>query len=226
VDSAAASAATHVLPLRVDETNSAFGFGQPGVSDVFASALWGLDHLFTLAELGVAGVNVQTGTDLEGGLTCAGVYLPVCDSETGFIPRPLYYAMLMFHYAAVGRVVPVQVTAFNQANVVAHAAVADDGKVRLTIINKEAATPVDASITIAPGIDPAQTTILRLTARSLLSQSPVTLGGSSVAKDGSWSPTSLEAVAGGNYSVSVPPASAALVVFGQDPLVASASGIH
>lgn len=220
VDSAAASAAARSLPLRIDETNSAFGFGQPGVSDVFASALWGLDHLFTLAELGVAGVNVQTGTNLEGGLTCAGVYLPVCDSETGFIPRPLYYAMLMFHQAAVGRLVPVQVTGSNETNVVAHAAVANDGKVRLTIINKDDVTPVDASITLVPGLNPAQTTILRLSARSLLSQS-VTLGGAAVGKDGSWSPTGLEAVAGGNYSLSVPPASAALVVFGQEPLVAA-----
>jgi glycosyl hydrolase family 79 len=221
VDSAASAAASHLLPLRVDETNSAFGFGQSGVSDVFASALWGIDHLFTLAELGVAGVNVQTGTDLQGGLTCAGVYLPVCDSETGFIPRPLYYAMLLFHQAAVGRLVPVQVTAYNQANVVAHAAVSDDGKVRLTIINKEDATPIAASITLSPGMEPAQTTVIRLSARSLLAQTSITLGGSSVSKDGSWSPTGLESVAGGNYRISVPPASAALVVFGQDPLVAS-----
>ncbi|MFL5515082.1 MAG: glycosyl hydrolase family 79 C-terminal domain-containing protein [Gemmatimonadales bacterium] len=220
VDSAAASAASRTLPLRVDETNSAFGFGQPGVSDVFASALWGLDHLFTLAELGVAGVNVQTGTDLQGGLSCAGVYLPVCDGEKGFIPRPLYYAMLMFHQAAVGRLVPVQVTGANETNVVAHAAVSGDGKVRLTIINKDDVTPVNASITLVPGMSPAQTTVLRLSARSLLSQS-VTLGGSAVGKDGSWSPTGLEAVAGGNYNISVPPASAALVVFGQEPLVAA-----
>jgi hypothetical protein len=217
VDSAAASAAEHVLPLRVDETNSAFGFGQPGVSDVFASALWGLDHLFTLAELGVAGVNVQTGSGLDGGLTCAGVYLPVCDGQGGFTPRPLYYAMLMFHQAAVGRLVPVQVAAGNPANVVAHAAVADDGKVRLTIINKEEAIPVSASITVVPGIEPAQTTILRLTAESLVAQSSIKLGGTSVTTDGTWGPRTVEAMAGGNYTVTVPPASAALVVFGEDP---------
>jgi hypothetical protein len=205
----------------VDETNSAFGFGQHGVSDVFASALWGLDHLFTLAELGVAGVNVQTGTNNEGGLTCAGVYLPVCDGEGGFIPRPLYYAILMFHHAAIGRLLPVQVTADNGANVAAHAALGDDGQVRLTIINKEEATPVDASITLVPGMNPAQTTILRLTARSLLSQTSIMLGGSSVASDGSWGPSSLEALAGGNYTVSVPPASAALVEFGQAPVFAT-----
>src|ERR687890_385647 len=59
VDSAAGPAAARGLALRVDETNSAYGFGQPGVSDVFASALWGLDYLHTLAEAGVAGVNIQ-----------------------------------------------------------------------------------------------------------------------------------------------------------------------
>jgi hypothetical protein len=102
VDSAAALAASHGLALRVDETNSAFGFGQPGVSDVFASALWGADHLFTLAELGVAGVNIQTGTNASGGLTCEGVYLPICAEGGGYTARPLYYALLLFHQMEQG----------------------------------------------------------------------------------------------------------------------------
>src|SRR4051812_22916203 len=224
VASAAGPAAARGLPLRVDETNSAFGFGERGVSDVFASALWGLDHLFTLAELGVAGVNVQTGSDVMGGLTCAGVYLPVCDGESGFVPRPLYYAMLMFHQAAVGRLVPVQVSADNPANVVAYAAVAEDGKVRLTIINKEEATPVSATIVLVPGIEPAQTTVLRLTAKSLLSQSSIKLGGMSVGSDGSWGPKTVEAVAGGNYNNSGAPGGAALGGFGEAPLASSAVG--
>jgi hypothetical protein len=101
------------------------------------------------------------------------------------------------------------------ANVTAHAAVADDGTVRLTIINKEAATPVNVSITLDPGFSPAQTTILRLKAKSLASDSDVSFGGASVGDDGSWGPRGVEAVAGGNYSVAVPPASAALVVYGQ-----------
>jgi hypothetical protein len=214
VDSAAGPAASRNLALRIDETNSAYGFGQPGVSDVFASALWGVDHLFTLAELGVAGVNVQTGTDPQGGLTCAGVYLPVCADDGGkFTARPLYYAMLMFHLAVVGRLVPVQVTAPPDARVVAHAAVGDDGTVRVTLINKSDATPVDATIALEAGAGgPAG--VLRLRGKSLGSPSG-SFGDAAVNDDGSWAPKPPEALAGGpSYAVSVPPASAALVVIG------------
>jgi hypothetical protein len=219
LDSAATPAATYGLPLRVDETNSAYGFGQPGVSDVFASALWGLDYLFTVAELGAAGVNLQTGTSLEGGLTCAGVYLPVCEDDDGFTPRPLYYAMLMFHHAAIGRLVPVVSANTGNANVATHAAVADDGTVRVTLINKEPATPIRAKITLEPGLTPAQTTTFRLEGPSLQADSGISFAGAAVADDGSWGRRGGEAVAGGNYDVSVPPASAALVVFGNGPAI-------
>jgi len=213
VDSAAGPAASRNLALRVDETNSAYGFGQPGVSDVFASALWGVDYLFTLAELGVAGVNLEMRTDGNGGLTCAGVYLPMCAQDGRFIARPLYYAMLMFHVAAVGRLVPVQVSASPDANIVAHAAVGDDGTVRVTLINKSAATPVDATIALDAGAG-APAGVLRLRGKSLGSQSG-SFGDAAVNDDGSWAPKPPEALAGGaSYAVSVPAASAALVVIG------------
>jgi hypothetical protein len=216
VDSAAGPALARGLALRVDETNSAFGFGEPGVSDVFASALWGLDHLFTLAELGVAGVNLQTGTDVNGGLTCRGIYLPVCDAGGGrWTARPLYYAMLLFHQAAVGRVVPVQVGATPEANVVAHATIADDGSVRVVVINKEEAAP--ATVAIQLGSAGAPASVMRLSASSLLVRDGVTLGGTAVASDGTWSPGTLESVTGegGQYVVTASPASALLLTVGR-----------
>ena len=38
------------IPLRYAETNSASSGGKDGVSNAFASALWGTDYLFNLAE--------------------------------------------------------------------------------------------------------------------------------------------------------------------------------
>jgi hypothetical protein len=227
VDSAAVPAAARGLALRVDETNSAFGFGKEGVSDVFASALWGLDHLFTLAELGVAGVNIQTGTSVSGGLTCEGVYLPICGVGTGWIARPLYYAMLLFHDAAIGRVVPAEVRADPpEVNVAAHAVLADDGTLRVTIINKEEATPVDARIEAAPIAPGTEAGAQRLLGPSLLARSGVTLGGAPVAGEGTWIPRALEPVPGtdGSFTLSVPAASAALVVIGAGGMLAGVDG--
>jgi Glycosyl hydrolase family 79, N-terminal domain len=215
VDSAVTAAATHGVALRVDETNSAFGFGQPGVSDVFASALWGIDHLYTLAELGVAGVNVQTGTNINGGLTCKGIYLPVCDQDGVWVARPLYYAMLLFHEAAVGRSVPVQVTAGGGSNFVAHATVSDDGIVRVALINKEASTAADVTLEVRPA-PAAAATALRLLGPSLVTSRGATLGGAAVAPNGTWAPVNMDTIAGqaGNYAVTVPAASAALLTVG------------
>ena len=52
-----AAAKANRIPLRYDETNSASSGGKNGVSNVFASALWGADYLFDLAENGVVGAN-------------------------------------------------------------------------------------------------------------------------------------------------------------------------
>src|SRR5947207_1664672 len=52
------------VPIRLDETNSAVGGGIAGMSDVYASALWGLEYNLVLARAGWAGVNFQ------GGLHC------------------------------------------------------------------------------------------------------------------------------------------------------------
>src|SRR5947209_1525845 len=49
------------LPYRIAECNSVFGGGKKGVSNTLASALWGLDFMFVLAEQGAAGVNFHTG---------------------------------------------------------------------------------------------------------------------------------------------------------------------
>jgi hypothetical protein len=216
VDGAAAAARARGLPLRIDESNSAYGFGKRGVSDVVASALWGVDHLFTLAEHGASGVNLQAGTNVRGGLTCAGIYLPVCGSRGSYTARPLYYAMLFFHHAARGRLVPVDVAA-GGVNVAAHAALADDGTLRVALVNKDLTRPFQARI--APGRGYARAEALRLAGPRLDATDGMTFGGAAVAADGSWAPEAVEPVfrSGAAFSVSLPVAHAVLVTFRPGP---------
>ena len=54
--------------FRVDEMNSVTCNGRVGVSNTFASALWVMDALFTLAGDGVDGVNIHTYPDAANGL--------------------------------------------------------------------------------------------------------------------------------------------------------------
>ena len=53
----AAIAQASALPLRIDETNNISCRGQPGVSDVFDSALWAVDYVARAMAVGVAGLN-------------------------------------------------------------------------------------------------------------------------------------------------------------------------
>ena len=48
-------------PFRLAETNSCYSGGKQGVSDTFASALWGADLMYQLAAAGGKGINFHGG---------------------------------------------------------------------------------------------------------------------------------------------------------------------
>jgi glycosyl hydrolase family 79 len=190
------------LPLRIDESNSVGGSGKTGVSDVYASSLWAVDEMFTLAENGAVGVNFH-------GSLSGGDYSPVGGGNGSYTAQPLYYAMLVFHTAALGHTLPVSIT--EHRNVAVHATLAADGSVRVTAINRESSR--DVQIRIAPGRTFRSAGTLRLKGPSLSATSGITFAGASVSSDGHWAAGTYEPVytQGGVYSVSVPAASVAVV---------------
>jgi len=199
------------VPYRICETNSCFGGGKPGVSDTFASALWGLDFLFTLASADSSGVNLETGVNQLGFISS---YSPLGDDEHGnYSAKPLYYAMLAFAQASRGRRVNVQYDA-GDLNVKAYAVRGEDQRLTVTLINKEASRDVEVNITGTRGF--AGRSLMRLAAPSLESQTGVTLGGSAVAVNGEWTATRREPLItwGSEWTVSLPAASAAIVTLG------------
>jgi uncharacterized protein (TIGR03437 family) len=186
------------------------------VSNVFASALWGVDYMFTLAGRNSAGVN------FHGGGT--GTYTPIAVTTTQATARPLYYSLLLFRAAARGRVVPVTVST-TSVNLTAYGALDDDGTLRVTVINKDMTQ--DAAVSVAPGAGYTTALALRLAAPAVDSTTGVTLGGASVQADGSWLPAELENVpaSGGAFATTVPAASAVLVSFGNGSMaVVNAAG--
>jgi hypothetical protein len=192
------------ISLRYDETNSASSGGKDGVSNVFASALWGADYLFDLAENGVVGANFHGGFSTSN-------YTPIEFNNNQYTAMPLYYAMLLFHTVAQGKVVPVDIN--TNVNVTAHAVLGNDGALSLVIINKDANQTVNAEI--SPGQLYGEALASRLTAPSLESQTGITFAGSSISADGTWSPVEQEKVNknGSDYQIVVPAASAVVVSF-------------
>jgi hypothetical protein len=190
------------LPFRLGECNSASGGGTDGVSDVFASALWGADFLFDMAERGVAGINFHGYFEDRG-------YTPFCYCGDHYRAHPIYYGMLLFHQATPGRMVPAECGA--PINVTAHATLGDDRKLRVALINKDLSRPVVASV--AHGSPRARAEVIRLIAPSAASKEGVTLAASAVGADGTWTPRPGEPLRGvnGRFEVSLPATSAALL---------------
>ena len=200
------------VPWRMAETNSCYGGGTEGVSNTFASALWGVDYMFTLASYAATGVNFNVGSSGNGS------YTPIGVSGSGVVnTRPLYYALLLFHAASSGRIVPITL-ASGGIDLNAYAVLAGDGTLRVTVVNEDASH--DAIVSITPGFAYTRALGLSLTAPSLDATTGVLLGGAAVAADGTWSPAALETVSPsfviptGAYSVTVPSGSAVVVGFG------------
>ena len=147
------------VPFRLTEVNSCTGGGRPGVSDAFASALWGADMMLQTATGGYAGVNLHSGGD--------GYYAPIevtADGGTGL--RPLYFGMQFANLFSGAELFPCEVT--TNANVTAYAG--RRGRERLlAVINKG---PADVSFAQA-WVKPVR--IVRLTATGIEAKTGVTL---------------------------------------------------
>ena len=69
-DTASAAAAKMGVRVRMTEGNTCYRGGKPGVSDVFAAALWAADYSLLLAANNYSGINLHggTGADIASGL--------------------------------------------------------------------------------------------------------------------------------------------------------------
>lgn len=128
------AAATAGVPFRLSETNSytqAGTTGTSGVANGYGSALWAIDHLFTCAQGGAAGVN------FHGGGNAATGYQPISDSGgTVTSINPEYYGILFFNMAGTGNLLQTTVSA-NSLNVSAYAVQSASGGINLVINNKD-----------------------------------------------------------------------------------------
>ena len=158
--------------FRVDELNSAAlagCLGRSGVSNTFASALWMVDALFNLANVGVDGVNVHT---LPGAGYELFTFRRTAAGWQAFV-HPDYYGLLMFAQAfpAGARLLTVHAPA---GPVKVWATRGQDGRIRVTLINKDS-RPRRVQLQLSPAGGPAR--LEWLTAPGETATSGVTLGG-------------------------------------------------
>jgi hypothetical protein len=196
--------------FRVDEMNSVTCNGRPGVSDTFASALWAMDALFTIASDGVDGVNIHTYENAANGLFD---FNRSHGQWTGAV-HPLYYGLLLFAQAAPPGSRLLRIDSGNQDGVRVWATLAPDHRIRVLMINDNLARSARAVVRAPVASGPAA--IDRLRARSAYAKDGITLGGESFGSGtgtGVLPAPQLQSVmpGSGGYAVTLPAASAALL---------------
>jgi hypothetical protein len=167
-------------PWRMTEGNTCYRGGKPGVSDVFAAALWSADYFLLLASLGYAGVNLHGGdgqmvaNSLGGKLPGDDIvlaehgnpadhphpyYTPIAHIGEKYIAEPVSYGMKFAGMFAEATFIPVDFDP-GAINATAYAAKLSSGETIVAVINKDASQ--DLQLTL-----PHARTKVTLTAPSL-----------------------------------------------------------
>jgi hypothetical protein len=203
--------------FRVDEMNSVTCNGRVGVSNTFASALWVMDALFTIAAGGVDGVNIHTFQNAANGL----FDFDCSNGQWIGTVHPLYYGALTFAQAAPPGSRLLTISSGNQDQVRAWATLAPDRRIRVLVIN-DSLTRSARALVHTP-ITAGLASIERLRAPSAYATGGVTLGGESFGartNTGLLPTPQVNTVAprSGVYPITLPAASAALVTLGPGPV--------
>jgi hypothetical protein len=197
-------AAAAGVPFRLAETNSFYHGGAPNISDSYASALWAIDHLFTIALGGGVGANFHGGGNSTG-------YTPIADKDGIVVEaRPEYYGALLTALAGQGPLLDTTITA-GSLNVSAYTVQNSPTQLSLILLNKETSQNLKFTATSPTAVQSVSMQVL--TGPSLAATSGVTIQGSGVSPNGSFAPNASYGLSasGETFGGYVPAESAVLV---------------
>jgi hypothetical protein len=164
--------------VRMTEGNTCYRGGKPGVSDVFASALWSADYSLLLASNNYSGVNLHGGTGKSvansvGGFLPGDVllkdkgesqeqiaahphpfYTPIATFGSDYLMEPVAYGLTFAGALSGGSFLQGDFTSKIQATGVdatAYAAILPGGQLRVIILNKDAQQDIDLSLDFGTG---------------------------------------------------------------------------
>lgn len=175
------SAFANGMSYRIAECNSVYSGGVMGISNTFASALWGLDMMWTIASCGGDGVNFHGGNN--------GAYTPIALLNGSYTPRPIYYGIMAFKEGAFGHVIALNAD-MHGLNIKAYATIAADSSLWLTVINKTVSNTVTMQVNTGRSANKLE--VKRLMAPSLDATDGVIFAGSAVNQDGTFTPSDVE----------------------------------
>ncbi len=188
--------------LRLTEVNSISCGGNPGVANTFAIALWAPDALFEMVRAGVDSVSwhIRPGQ----------LNAPFLPNGSGIQPMPELYGLALFAQMVRPGAEVMNASVSSALHVKGWAIRTPQG-LRVLLINKGARAGT-ASLRLGTGSAPAF--VRRLEAPSVISRNGITYGGQTIGSDARWHgrlKTATIKGSGGDYSLSLPGYSAALV---------------
>jgi hypothetical protein len=179
-NTAAAAAGKMSARVRMTEGNTCYRGGKPGVSDVFAAALWAADYSLLLASNGYSGINLHGGTGKSvansvGGslpgdalLEASGetaeqiathphpFYTPIATFGSDYLLEPVAYGLKFAGSFSGGTLLKTEFSTKLQAtgvNATAYAARLRGGQTSVIILNKDAAADLEVELDFGGDID-------------------------------------------------------------------------
>jgi len=159
--------------VRMTEGNTCYRGGKPGVSDVFAAALWSADYSLLLASNGYSGVNLHGGSGKSVANSVGGslpgdallvtngetpekiaahphpFYTPIASFGSGYRLEPVAYGLKFAGSFSGGTLLKTELSEKLQAagiNATAYAAKLPGGRTSVIILNKDAAADLEVEL--------------------------------------------------------------------------------
>ena len=176
---AAAAASKIGARVRMTEGNTCYRGGKPGVSDVFAAALWSADYSLLLASNNYSGVNLHGGTGKSVANSVGGslpgdalleangetaeqiaahphpFYTPIATFDSNYQLEPVAYGLKFAGLFSDGTLLKTEFSSKLQAagvNATAYAAKMSGGQTSVIILNKDAVTDLEVELDFGRGM--------------------------------------------------------------------------
>jgi hypothetical protein len=170
---ASAAASKMGARVRMTEGNTCYRGGKPGVSDVFAAAVWSADYSLVLASNNYSGVNLHGGTGKSVANSVGGslpgdtlleakgetpeqiaahphpFYTPIGTFGSDYVLEPVAYGLKFAGSFSGGTLLKTEFSTKLQAagvNATAYAAKLPDGHTSVIILNKDAAADLEVEL--------------------------------------------------------------------------------
>src|SRR5580693_4453314 len=179
---ASAAASKMNARVRMTEGNTCYRGGKPGVSDVFAAALWSADYSLLLASNDYSGVNLHGGTGKSVANSVGGslpgdalleakgetpeqiaghphpFYTPIATFGSDYVLEPVACGLKFAGLFSGGTLLKTEFSTKLQAvgvNATAYAAKLPGGQTSVIILNKDAAVDLEVELDFGRGVSGA-----------------------------------------------------------------------